>query len=63
MATPPEKMLKRIGVTGTTAAILMIIFGILVIAFPDLISWLVGIYLVAVGLVNLVGHITSGKTS
>ena len=37
MATP-EKMLKKIGFTGLTAAILMIIFGVLVIAFPHLIA-------------------------
>jgi uncharacterized membrane protein HdeD (DUF308 family) len=53
----PEKMLKKMGVTGLTAAILMIIFGILVIAFPNLISWLVGIYLIVVGIVNLIGHL------
>ncbi len=63
MATPPEKILKRMGVTGTAAAVLMIIFGVLVISFPNLISWLVGIYLIVVGLMNLVGYIVSGKSS
>ncbi|MFH1821771.1 MAG: DUF3096 domain-containing protein [Methanobacteriota archaeon] len=62
MATP-EKMLKKMGVTGLTAAVLMIIFGVLVIVFPNLISWLVGIYLIVVGLVNLIGHIESMKTA
>jgi len=63
MVTTPEKMLKRIGITGMAAAILMIIFGILVIVFPDLVAWLVGIYLIVVGVVKLVGHISSGKSS
>jgi len=57
----PEKMLKKMGVTGLTAAVLMIIFGILVIAFPHLISWLVGIYLIVVGIVNFIGHLETGK--
>ena len=56
-------MLKKIGITGLTAAILMIVFGILVIVFPSLIAWIVGIYLVVVGLVNLIGEITKGKSS
>ncbi len=61
MATPPEKMLKNMGFTGLTAAILMIVFGVLVIAFPNLIAWLVGIYLIVVGLVNLVGEIQKNR--
>ena len=60
----PEKMLKKMGITGLTAAILMIIFGILIIAFPNLISWLVGIYLIVVGIVHLIGgHLETGKKS
>lgn len=58
----PEKMLQKVGVTGLTAAILMIIFGILVIAFPNLIAWLVGIYLIVVGMVNLIGHFESQRS-
>lgn len=56
-----EKMLAKVGVTGMVAAILMIIFGILVILFPGLIAWIIGIYLIVVGLVNLVGHISPKK--
>jgi uncharacterized membrane protein HdeD (DUF308 family) len=63
MVTTPERMLKRIGITGLAAAILMIIFGILVIVFPDLVAWLVGIYLIVVGVVKLVGYISGGKSS
>jgi len=57
----PEKMLKKMGFTGLTAAVLMVIFGVLVIAFPNLIAWLVGIYLIVVGLVNLIGEMQKGK--
>ncbi len=53
----PEKMLKKLGFTGLAAAILMIIFGALVIALPHLIAWLVGIYLIVVGALNLAGEI------
>jgi len=59
----PEKMLKKMGITGLTAAVLMIIFGVLVIAFPHLVSWLIGIYLIVVGIVNLIGHVQSMETS
>ena len=59
----PEKMLKKIGFTGLTAAILMIIFGVLVIAFPHLIAWLVGAYLIVVGLVNLIGEMQKVKST
>jgi uncharacterized membrane protein HdeD (DUF308 family) len=55
---PPKKM-KRRSVIGLTAAVLMIVFGALVIAFPNLISWLVGIYLIIVGAVNLLDHMYS----
>ena len=56
-----EKMLAKVGITGIVAAVLMIVFGILVIVFPDLIAWIIGIYLIVVGLVNLVGHISTKK--
>lgn len=56
-------MLKRMGITGITAAVLMIVFGVLVIAYPHLIAWLVGIYLIIVGVVNLIGHMDSVKSS
>ena len=53
----PEKMLEKLGITGMVAAILTIVFGILVILFPNLIAWLVGIYLIVVGLIDLIGHL------
>ena len=59
----PDKMLKKMGITGLTAAILMIVFGVLVIAFPNLIAWLVGIYLIVVGVVSLIGEMQKTKSS
>ena len=47
-----EEGLKRIGLTVSKPilAIIAIIFGILVIVFPDLLSTIVGIYLIIQGL-------------
>ena len=47
-----EKGLRRIGVTVSKPllAIIAIIFGILVIAFPDLLNWIVGLYFIIQGL-------------
>jgi len=58
----PEKLLKKVGVQGLAAAILMIIFGALIIVFPALISWLVGIYLIVVGALNLAGEMEKRST-
>ena len=47
-----EKGLKKMGVTMSKPilALIAIIFGILVIAFPDLLEWIVGLYFVIQGL-------------
>ncbi len=52
-----EKMLAKFGITGMVAAIIMIIFGVLVIVFPHLIAWIIGLYLIIVGLINLIQHL------
>ncbi|UCD20827.1 MAG: DUF3096 domain-containing protein [archaeon] len=36
-------------------AIIAIILGILIIAFPKLLRWLIGIYLIIVGIVIILG--------
>ena len=56
-----EKMLAKVGITGMVAAVLMIVFGILVIAFSHLIAWIIGLYLIITGIVNLIGHISPKK--
>ena len=57
----PQKLLAKFGITGMVAAFFMIIFGILVIILPNLISWIVGLYLIIVGLINLIGHAQSSQ--
>jgi len=52
MTEEVEKGLKRIGVTVSkpVLALIAIIFGILVIAFPDLLQWIVGLYFIIQGI-------------
>ena len=45
----------RFGVPIMALAILAIVFGVLIIAFPALISWLVGVILIVLGVLALVG--------
>jgi uncharacterized membrane protein HdeD (DUF308 family) len=59
----PQKLLAKFGITGMVAAIFMIIFGVLVILFPSLIAWIVGLYLIIVGLINLIGHVSTTQSS
>jgi len=51
-----ERAFRRLGVTGEASAVLMIVFGVLVIAFPALIAWIVGVYLIVVGAMQLAAH-------
>ena len=51
------KIFGKLGITGLATAILMIVFGILIIIFQWLIPWLIGLYLIIVGVINLVGYI------
>jgi len=50
-----EKGLKKIGVTVSkpVLAIVTIIFGVLVIVFPNLLAWIVGIFLIVQGILLL----------
>ncbi|HVP27079.1 MAG TPA: DUF3096 domain-containing protein [Candidatus Bathyarchaeia archaeon] len=52
MTEEVEKGLKRIGVTVSkpVLALIAIIFGILVIAFKDLLQWIVGLYFIIQGI-------------
>jgi uncharacterized membrane protein HdeD (DUF308 family) len=47
-----EKGLKRIGVTVSkpVLALVAIIFGVLVIVFPSVLQWIVGLYLIIQGI-------------
>lgn len=58
MSEEIEKGLKRLGVTISkpVLALIAIIFGILVIAFPDLLQWIVGLYLIIQGILLLTDY-------
>jgi uncharacterized membrane protein HdeD (DUF308 family) len=53
-----EKQLKRIGVTVSkpVLAIVSIIFGLLVIVFPDLLVWIVGLFFIIMGILTLLDY-------
>jgi len=58
-----EKGLKRIGITISkpVLAIICIIFGILVIVFPKLLEWIVGLFLIIQGVLVLTDYLELRK--
>jgi len=58
LAGEVEKGLKRIGVTVSkpVLALIAIVFGLLVIAFPDLLQWIVGLYFIIQGILFLLDY-------
>ncbi len=58
MTETVEKRLKRFGVTVSkpVLAIIAILFGILVIVFPDLLVWIVGLYFIIQGILLLADY-------
>ena len=54
-----DKSLKRFGITVSkpALAVLCIIFGIIVIVFPAIIAWVVGIFLVIQGILLLTDYL------
>jgi uncharacterized membrane protein HdeD (DUF308 family) len=58
MADAMDKGLKKIGVTVSKPilAIIAILFGILVIAFPSLLVWIVGLYFIIQGILLLLDY-------
>ena len=59
MGAMVEKGLKRIGITVSkpVLAIICIIFGVLVIAFEDLLQWIVGLFLIIQGVLLLTDYL------
>ncbi len=55
MSDMVEKGLKKIGITISkpVLAIICIVFGILVIAFEELLPWIVGLFLIIQGILLL----------
>ncbi len=50
------------GISCEIAAVVMVVFGVLVIVFPALIAWLVGLFLMVAGVVTLAGRAGSPPT-
>jgi len=57
--TMVEEGLRKIGITVSKPilAIICIIFGILVIVFPDLLEWIVGLFLIIQGILVLTDYL------
>jgi len=58
-----EKELRKIGITISkpVLAIICIIFGILVIVFPKLLEWIVGLFLIIQGVLVLTDYLELRK--
>ncbi|MBX5327072.1 MAG: DUF3096 domain-containing protein [Candidatus Bathyarchaeia archaeon] len=58
MSKEVEKGLQRIGVTVSKPimALIAIIFGILVIVYPDLLQWIVGLYFIIQGILFFIDY-------
>lgn len=63
MSETIERGLKKFGVTVSKPilALIALIFGILVIAFPDLLQWIVGLYFIIQGLLFFVDYFEMRK--
>jgi uncharacterized membrane protein HdeD (DUF308 family) len=51
------KVFGTLGITGILTAIIMIVFGVVVIMWPDSIAWIIGLYLIIVGVIQVIGYI------
>ncbi|MDH5690542.1 MAG: DUF3096 domain-containing protein [Candidatus Bathyarchaeota archaeon] len=58
-----ERGLKKFGVTVSkpVLALIALIFGILVIVFPDLLQWIVGLYFIIQGLLFFADYLELRK--
>ncbi len=65
MTETVEKGLKRIGVTVSKPllAVIAIVFGLLVIIFPDLLIWIVGLYFIVQGVLLLTDYFETRRQS
>jgi len=59
MTEAVEKGLKKIGITVSKPilAIICIIFGIVIIAFEELLQWIVGLFLIIQGILLLTDYL------
>lgn len=63
MSKAVERGLKRIGITVSkpVLAMICIVFGLLVIVFPDLLQWIVGLFLIIQGILLLTDYLELRK--
>ena len=63
MAGTVEKELKKFGMTFSkpVLATICIIFGVLVIIFPNLLQWIVGLFLIIQGILILTDYLELRK--
>jgi hypothetical protein len=63
MADTVNKGLRSIGITVSrpVLAVIAILFGIIIIIFPDLIGWIVGLYLIIQGILILTEILESSR--
>lgn len=54
-----DRLFQSFGISGVAQGILMIVFGVLVIVFPELIAWLIGGFLIIAGAIELAGHLSA----
>lgn len=64
MTETMEKGLKKIGVTVSKPilALVAVIFGILVIIFPELLQWIVGLYFIIQGVLLFTDYMESKQS-
>jgi hypothetical protein len=46
-----------LGTGGLLASLLSLIFGVLILAFPSLLRWIVGVYLIIIGALGVIGAV------
>jgi len=63
MAEVVEKQLKKIGITISKPilAVICIVFGLLVIIFPELLQWIVGLFFIIQGILILTDYLELRK--
>ncbi len=61
MTETVDKGLKKFGVTVSKPilALIAVVFGILVIVFPDLLQWIVGLYFIIQGVLLFTDYMES----
>ena len=62
---PFSRVFKKIGITGVASSIMTLAFGIIIIVSSiewEQLKWLIGLYLLIVGTINLTGHVLSIMT-